>query len=468
MKKIYILNLLFVFLAFASCESDEVDNKQPFVAAFENLSHELSAIPVDKEIKMVFSEPAASSGTVIVKVTPTNAVYGDDFETLPSAESGTFEIPFEAGQKGISFLYINRIEAPFGEEDQQKSVLFQVVQINYVSQTSVQGYSSSLVGFGSSLGATLLPEIGGPNQGDQVYIDLSTEIVTKARRDSWDLGFYSGTNSRVVLNGSVYMAARQLESTNIDAVTQASVQQYFASVSVGTFDPVNAAYIDAPNGDITKTAIAEISDTENDNKVYLVNLGYQIGNTTPAPGSVAIAGNPRGWKKIRILKNGDNYVLQYADLTSATHQEVTIPINEAYNFSFFSFNTQNLVNVEPEKSKWDLNFSVFTNIIEGSGSYGYSDFVINNLKAGVKAYRVENAPGLDFPTFSKANIDDSKFTDDQRIIGADWRDVFGSVFTNRFYILKDIDGNYYKIRMLAFVDQGGVRGHPKFEYKLVQ
>ena len=148
---------------------------------------------------------------------------------------------------------------------------------------------------------------------------MSTETETNVRRDSWDLGFFSGDLSRVVINGSVYMATKNLGVTNIDAVTAASVQQYQNAVAVGTFEADNVAYVDSPNGDITKTAIAEISDIDADNKVYLVNLGYEVGSTAPPVGSVAIAGNHRGWKKIRILKSGENYMFCNTPISTARH-----------------------------------------------------------------------------------------------------------------------------------------------------
>ena len=223
-------------------------------------------------------------------------------------------------------------------------------------------------------GASVSPEVGGPNEPNQVYVDLSTNTSTAVKRDSWDLGFYSGTNSRVVINGSIYMAVGKLEATDIDAVTSSSteVQDLQPKVAVGTFDAANTAYVDAPFGTITETAIAEISDTDANNNVYLLNLGFEVGSETPTTGSVSISGEARGWKKIRILKNGANYVLQYADLDATTHNEITISKNAAYNFSFFSFDTEGEVFVEPEKSHWDLNFTVFTNEIPLYGSYGYS------------------------------------------------------------------------------------------------
>ncbi|NMH29541.1 hypothetical protein G6047_15990 [Flavobacterium sp. SE-s28] len=414
---------------------------------------------------VVFSETATANGTVTIGITSEEASYGVDFKTTPEAPSLTFTLPIIAGQDKTSFLFQNLI---FPFDSDQKVVTFQILSIDYARETNIQGYTTSVVSFEESLGGVSEPHIGGPNQGNQIYVDLSSETTTEVFRESWDLGFYCGDDFRVGLNGSLYMAAKKLDATNIDAVTQASVSQYFNQVAIGTFDPANMDYVDDPTGAISGTAIDAISVNDADNHVYLVNLGYTVGTTTPVPGSVAIAGNPRGWKKIRVLRQGDQYILQYANLNSTSHQEVVIEKDAAYNFRFFSFNTNNTVSVEPMKDQWDLNFTVFTNEIAGSGSYGYSDFVLNNLKGGAKAYEVSTSFSS-YADFSVANIDESLFQNDQRVIGADWRDVFsGTVYTNRFYVLKDPNGIYYKIRMLGFLNTDGVRGYPKFEYALLQ
>lgn len=467
MKTKCSLLALLLLAVFGACEPDDSLESQAFVAAFEKQSYQFTEVAQTQQVTLKFSETTQNAGTVTIQAEGNGAEYGVDFATLPAAQDGLIVLPFAAGQDKISFTY-NNLMFPYDTHDSEKIVRFKVVAIDYPSASSIQGYTTLQFAFLPSVGATLLPEIGGPNQGDQVYIDLSTEIATHARRDSWDLGFYGGDHFRVTINGSIYMAARNLNVTDIDAVTQASVSGFQNQVAIGTFNPENENYIDAPSGDIRQTAIGVISENNAENKVYLVNLGYEVGTAAAPNGSVAITGNARGWKKIRILRNGNGYVLQYANLNSTTHQEVTIAKNDAYNFTFFSFNTNNVVAVEPEKNKWDLNFTVFTNVIDGAGSYGYSDFVLNNLKAGVKAYRINVTPSVNYADFTKANVNDANFTDDQRIIGADWRDVFtGTAFNDRFYVLRDIDGNYYKIRMLGFLNEGGVRGYPKFEYKLL-
>jgi len=466
--KNYLFPIILLLAFLSSCEPEDANEAQPFVIAFETESIKYTDIGTERTITLPFSEAAQTSGTVTVKVTAVNAIYLTDYATSPAIEGDAMELPFEAGQHAISFKYHNLMFPYDDESDDRKVVTFEIIKVNYADYNNIQGYKSLRLSFKASLGATLAPEIGGPNQGDQVYVDLSDETVTKVRRDSWDLGFYGGERFRVGINGSIYMAARNLNVTNIDAVTPASVQAFQNQVAIGTFDPENEDYIDAPTGLVSGTAIDEISAIDAENKVYLVNLGYKVG-TSPAPaGSVSITGDARGWKKIRILRSGSNYILQYADLNSTTHQEVTISKNAAYNFTFFSFNTNSVVSVEPEKAKWDLNFTVFTNVIAGAGSYGYSDFVLNNIKAGIKAYRINGTTAM-YANFTKANVNDNNFEDDQRVIGADWRDVFsGTAYADRFYILKDSDGNYYKIRMLGFLNDGGARGYPKFEYKLLQ
>ena len=63
------------------------------------------------------------------------------------------------------------------------------------------------------------PNVGGPNQPNQVFIDLSTGEQTAVKRDSWDFAFLCDPKDhRVILNNTIKMAAKKLETTNIDEV----------------------------------------------------------------------------------------------------------------------------------------------------------------------------------------------------------------------------------------------------------
>lgn len=330
-----------------------------------------------------------------------------------------------------------------------------------------------------SVGAVVQPTVGGANQPNQVYLDLSSEEFTAVNRASWDFGFSTGADFRVVINGSLKMAVKKLETSDI---TLTQVSDDAVAVGAGT-NPSSNGYCDNPtgilagNGNGIGTAIAEISANDADNKVYLVNLGFAVSTTTPTVGSVSIDGEARSWKKVRILRNGNGYKIQYADLASATFQEKTISKNDDYNFTFFSLTTGTTVQVEPKKDKWDLNFTTFTNYVNFGTevTYGYSDFIVSNMKGGTKVYQVLVADGGTYENFTLANVVENNFTvsaTDQRIIGSNWRNGGGpsslpSVRTDRFYVIKDVVGNYYKIRFLAMTNDAGVRGNPVVEYAIL-
>lgn len=359
-------------------------------------------------------------------------------------------------------------------------LLLSVALLSLASCSSDDDTTTPVVEVPSS-GDILTPAVGGPNQPNQVFIDLSGESATTARRDSWDFGFATGSEFRVVLNGSLKMAAKKLETTDITLPQTADEN---VGVGQGTF-PASNGYVDNPTGIFTATgsgqgsAIAEISATDAENKVYLVNLGYAISTEVPAVGAVSTDGASRGWLKVRVLRNGNGYKIQYAALTATTFTEKTVEKNTDFNYTFFSTSTGATVSVEPQKTKWDLNFTTFTNYLQAGPSlvtYGYSDFITSNVKGGTQVYQVLVADGGSYETFTKTNIVESNFTvsaTDQRIIGSNWRAGGGpgslpSVRTDRFYVVKDITGNYYKIIFRAMTNQAGERGFPTVEYALLQ
>ena len=455
-----LLSLVFIFL---SCSQEDSILEDAFVVAFEVPSINLLEMADEESIGLVYSKVSTFSGSININIISSDLVYGVDFITIPEASNNELVLPVILGEFNNAFI-LKRLSNNFDEDTE---IIFNIIDIDYLD-SNIQGNSTIILNSSASLGGSLEPEVGGPNQGNQVFIDLSTGNATKVQRDSWDLGFYNGEQFRVTINGSIYMATRALSETNIDAVSQSDVSNIQPQVAVGTFNPSNADYIDAPNGNILETAIDEISENDAENPVYLLNLGYEIGTNTPTLGSVGIAGDQRGWKKIRILRNDDGYILQYANLEDTSHQSITIKKNSDYNFVHFSFNTNTLVSVEPQKDKWDISFTVFTNVISGAGSYGFSDFVTHNNKGNALAYRV-NTSNFEYDEFELTNIVTSNFSENQTTIGSSWRDVFnGTPFNDRFYVIKDPNGTIYKLKFLALTNNNGERGYPEFEYELLQ
>lgn len=463
-KNIFVI--LISILILASCSSDDNNlSSDPFVVAFENLSANLSNIESQEDIKLLYSSAAQENGLITININSENAIYGEDFKTEPALIDGKITLPIEQGSEYSTLVFYKLSESL----DETTEISFTITEIAYPS-SEIRGNSVFILNSQASSGGSIKPEVGGPNEQFQVYVNLSTKSNTQVLRDSWDLAFFSKEGFRVGINGSIYMAAAELQETNIDNISEADVIDLMEQVAVGTFDASNEPYIDYPDGDISRTAINEIELNDAENKVYLVNLGFEVGTSNPEIGDVSVAGDARGWRKIRILRSGDNYLLQYANLNDTNHQEISISKSAGYNATFFSFNTYSIVNVEPEAEQWDLNFTVFTNIIEGFGSYGFTDGVLSNRKAGVKAYSVTTNQ-FSYDSFNASDVANNNFTEDQRSIGDSWRDVMNDdkvLIDTIFYIVKDPNNNIYKLKFTGLLNDNGARGYPEFKYELLK
>lgn len=341
-------------------------------------------------------------------------------------------------------------------------------------------------------GSVVDVEIGGPTEPNQVWIDLSdvnpnTEKVNQIinKRTDWDLGFYSGDGFRVVLNGSIAMTVAKIpNATDIKAVKEADVAALKGIAMVGTFDPGNLKYVDNPNGNfLTQTSgIEPVKENDADNPVYLLHLGRDVpAENNIGPGSVNLSGAPRGWKKIQILRALNGYKIRYADVADTNYKEYLITKDTDYNFTFFSFNTGTSVKIQPKKKNWDLGFTTFTNeVVDPStgvsaGSYFFADFVVTNTLNGVGAYQVTPAGNLDqaYNSFKLSDVDETKLIfNDQRALGDKWRTTTGTqdnplphVYANRFFVLKDTEGFYFKLRFNTMKDKNGHRGSSNFEFE---
>jgi hypothetical protein len=472
-KYFFYISILTILFVFTGCTDDKNDFVQLFGAAFESPSINLSETIDEITISLLFNIPANENGEITIGFTTENADYSSDFSTTPEInENNKIVLPFAVGETQTSFIFTKLVDALPGES---KVVIFIIEEIIHTN-SQISGNTTTQISFNetASLGNTLNPNVGGPNQSNSVFIDLSTETESEISRDSWDLGFYSGENFRVMLNSTIAMAAAELDFTDIDEVSESDVIDLLPLVQVSTFDGTNIPFFDSADGSIEGTVIAEISSNPNENKVYLVNLGFALSNEVPEPGSSNIAGDPRGWKKIRVLQDGENYVLQYANLNDTTHSEITISKTEGFNFTFYSFNTNNEVMVEPEKDNWDLNFTTisdefFMNDGTSAGFIFFSDMVTLNTKNNITGYIVEETT-ISYNNFSISDVNNASFDSNQMIIGRSWRGGIPGgpfVYDDRYYILKDIEGNIYKIKFNSLLNDLGERGYPEFQYSLL-
>ena len=399
----------------------------------------------------------------------------------------------------------------------KKNVLLQLFCLSFVlfSCSSDDDNGEGIIEIPAVESAVLDIESGGSNEPNQVYIDLSTEETTVVRRDSWELGFVSSEN-RVVLNSSILVSAVKLEGIyDISAVgldTALETTMNLKSLNLSTFQPEevviirvrelldglpvgysmygdpenNISFTDDSAGDLDKTAIGDIATAENEAEVFLVSLGAAIPEEPAELRSVNHTGEHRGFYKIKVFMENDDYVLQYAPLGENLPKEVVIDKNESYNLTAFSLENGTEVDVEPTKENWDLNY---TSVYSYYGSMGgltagltYSDYVLHNTLNGVGVYMVlteepaeeEGAAPVptDEPSYDEFTLDDvqeNEFVfDDRALIASEWRNSSpASLKSDRYYIIKDVDGNIYKLQFTALLNTDGERGYPQIRYDLL-
>jgi HmuY protein len=302
--------------------------------------------------------------------------------------------------------------------------------------------------------------------GNSVYIDFSTNTVTAAARASWDLGFYCGPDFRVILNNTASAGAKVLTQNDLAQVGAADTIGLTLAVSQSNPLPADLVYFDDIAGSVTGTVIPEVSATDAANKVIVINRGTGGG----------IAARP--WIKIRVLKNSNGgYTLQYAGITATTFQTLQISKDAAYHYKFVSFDN-GIVNVQPEKTKWDLmwSYSVFqSNFGAGIVPYNFSDLIALNHLSGVqvkeKIYANATAAAEAYNAFNKDSVNATTLITGRWAIGSSWRSTQPATGakTDRFYLIKDANGNYYKLKCLAMGvgGDGGTRGKPEFKYDLI-
>lgn len=306
----------------------------------------------------------------------------------------------------------------------------------------------------------------GSSAGNSVYVDFSKDKASAVERDSWDLGFYTGADFKVILNSS----------NGASAILTTVAKTDLATVTAADFDP-NTLKVGQGGGNFTiiddsreasilsKTAIATVSATDSENKVYIVNR--KGGSNTVLPTEELY--------KIRIIRKGAGYTLQYAKVNETLINTLDVVKNAELNFQFVSLVKRSSAVVEPVKAEWDLVWG-YSMYWTASGTaqlpYGFSDLVFINQLGGVSAAPVTVTATKTYASFTEADLSAVTFSTNRDVIGSTWRNTTGAAIGVRadiFYVVKDAAENIYKLKFNSFIsNDGGTRGKPVIEYKLVK
>lgn len=285
----------------------------------------------------------------------------------------------------------------------------------------------------------------------QVYFDLGTgKSVANNEKDDWDLGFAAADSGRnIILNTSKFMMAANTGLIDFQAVTDTSGLKW---------------KFDKANGDPDSIAIGNWFNISTNDTTYPKNV-YVI------DGGLNELGVHLGYKKIIFeeLKNGQ-YSFKFANLNGSEEYRFTVIKDPDVNFVSFSFkNGGKEVEIQPEKNSWDLLFTQYTDLLFTDDNEPYPYIVTGSLinRNGVEVafntlMKFSDITINDIPTFD--------FSTDYNKIGYEWKiydfdNSIYTVFSNYNYIIKDVEGFYYKFRFIGFYNNMGEKGYPTFEYQ---
>lgn len=271
----------------------------------------------------------------------------------------------------------------------------------------------------------------------QAYYNFETNSFVKQHlKTDWDLGFESSASgTRIVLNASKGMAVSKTSQTNFNLIV----------------DTVGSVWMhDSTSGDLNYAAFG---DGQSYNGIYIVDRGYSY------------TGDHQGFQKIEILSVDNNeFQVHFAELDGSSEHTVTLTKDDAYNFTFLSFDTDGPVDIQPPKQDWDIVLGQYTHLFHNP----YTPYVVTGVLSNRNGVEVAEVFDKAFADISIADIDNYSFTNAIDEIGYDWKtynfDAGGFItHPEKNFIVKTVEGAYYKIHFVDFYNGLGEKGTPIFE-----
>lgn len=279
----------------------------------------------------------------------------------------------------------------------------------------------------------------GSDYSRQQYFDMATGDTLGSNYNVWDLCFEAAPSGwHIWINGGNLAMIANMDTQDFDAIT----------------DTIGADWKwDESSWNMDSTAIG---DWRNVRMVYVMDLGYE----KPAA---------QRFRKIIFQSLTDGYYeIEYANLDGSDVHVKQIPKNELFSYIYFTFDGGGTtLDIEPDKQRWDILFTRYRYI------FYEEDPPLPYLVTGVLIN-----PGISVAidsTMSFGDIDYEKvltlnYSDKRDIIGYDWKyyDFDNAAYVVRSdinYIIKDMEGTYWKLHFIDFYNSIGEKGYPQFEFQ---
>ena len=273
----------------------------------------------------------------------------------------------------------------------------------------------------------------------QEYFDLGTRDTLGSEHAAWDLCFESSEAGwHVWINGGNFALAAVTDTQDFDAVK----------------DTIGAMWKwDESSWNADSTAIG---DWRNDRFVYIIDRG--------AGKSV-----DERFKKI-IFQSVDEtmYEIEYSNLDGSIKNTFDVPKKAQNIYVYFTFdNGGSMLDIEPDLQHWDLLFTRYRYIFYDQ--HPPLPYLVNGVLINPEV-SVAVDSSMTFSSIDYQKVVNLNYTNARDIIGWKWKSYD---FTNQAYvvrshinyIIRDIEGYYWKLHFIDFYNFQGEPGYPQFEFQ---
>jgi len=281
---------------------------------------------------------------------------------------------------------------------------------------------------------TVQIEIGNPYTYQVFYNCSDNKIVSINKKWDWDLAFESSPNGyRVKLNNAKGMLAAT--NPNVD---------FNSNINLDNID----WKWDNSNGDLTELVI-------NNKNIYIINRQYNENS------------EHLGYYLFKIDSvTQSQYLITFRNIKQSITHTISVNKNQNKHFVYLTFDYGgSQVDIEPDKNLYDL---LFTNY-----QHKFDNLTLPFVITGCLINKFDNVQvAIDSNSaFENIFLSDTiaySFKNNADIIGYDWKirnreDNTFKLDVRKTYIIKSITGLYFKLRFIAYYNNKGEKGYPKFE-----
>ncbi|HBH07008.1 MAG TPA: hypothetical protein DDX92_10455 [Flavobacteriales bacterium] len=273
----------------------------------------------------------------------------------------------------------------------------------------------------------------------QIWFNLSdNQIISTNSKTDWDLSFeITGTEELILLNTAKLMFAARTQEEDILNVMDTVGLDFDWDVSSGNTDSL------------------AITDWKNHDKIWVIDRGIDE------------LGRHLGFAKVTFNLNSDNSIdIQWAELNGLSWNTTIVVEREGIRRSCFSFETGQQIDIEPQSVEWDIVFTQYTFIFDQIEEI--TPYLVTGVLGNTDRVEAMQVFDKSFEEISRENIDQSRFSKVQDIIGYDWKyyDFDANSYLiepNRNFVVRTADGVLYKLHFIDFYNDMGEKGNPQFE-----